>query len=475
MFVSFEYISVFFVISGFVAAFIILTDISGLRAQTITKITWFLTGLWESWLGVYVYFKVIKPFQKKGHDDQEPLFPEKILLSTVYSGAGCVLANILSSFFLIELQPDTNFLPYLWGLNYLSALFIGIAFRYAVIFPNKDNPPMPREVIKKSVENDFLPLTVWQTGVSFYETIVFLKNDSIFYNHNWDFYFMLQIASFSGFLVTYPVKKNIFKWKEIPPFNLWRTIIKKSLKFILYTVAVLIIIGTTGLLFLDPLVKTGLNKYGSDILKTPFKVNHVSISLPKMQMTLNDLKIENPKGYTLPYLTDIKSIVIRLDGKTLLSDTTVIKNIDISGVRISYEMLGDKSNISELYKNMSSSKESVSEQLLHENEKEGVQKNKQQSKKDFIIQQLSITQAFTDVVLSNEFINAPIEFTLALPDMNLHDIGSKKDPVSMEQIGSYILDTISLNISDNVAKNNTSRTNNEPLNLNKILNSIFTP
>lgn len=67
----FKAISILFVCSGFVTAFIIWTDIRQKKQPVkIMEAVWPLTGLWTSWLGLWVYFKFGRAEEPQQPDSQ---------------------------------------------------------------------------------------------------------------------------------------------------------------------------------------------------------------------------------------------------------------------------------------------------------------------------------------------------------------------------------------------------------------------
>lgn len=228
---SFEYISLFFIISGFLCGFIILIDILDDRPQKTTEMTlvWLLTGIWASWIGLFTYFKIgrtnkincdedtgcmrediVSAFSnKKNTDKNTPL--EKILLSTLICGAGCVPANLAAkgfSFFCPVYSgssvPDVS-----WGLAYVLAVFFAAGFQYAFIDPEQKTD-LPGKTLRTALKFSFPVSTAWQFGVYAYNSLIFNFYDLMIIN-SWSFWFMMQIAMFCGCLTACPVNGLMMK------------------------------------------------------------------------------------------------------------------------------------------------------------------------------------------------------------------------------------------------------------------------
>lgn len=216
--------SLFFVLSGIVCALIILFYIFPKRRQSmkIMEVVWPLTGLWANWPGLWAYLKMgiekhgnISPThppmqvkRKKGMEMkmEMPARPawQKITLSTLHCGAGCTLADLIGETFttFVPLAIGGSFLAGQWVLDYILALLIGIYFQYAAIRPMEN---LPRgKIIAKAFKIDFFSLTAWQIGMYGWMAICMFGMKLYLPHNSWQFWFMMQIAMYFGFLVSYP-------------------------------------------------------------------------------------------------------------------------------------------------------------------------------------------------------------------------------------------------------------------------------
>lgn len=235
---AFRYISIFFLISGIGIAIAILFHIYPRRRQPmrIMEAVWPLTGLWANWLGLWAYRKMGKtagPMKHSAttaagqmhmpgsamnrnmnmHMDRNmkmdmPARPkwQSITLSTLHCGAGCTLADILGETFtgFVPLSIGGSFIAGQWVLDYILALIFGIFFQYAAIRPMENLPR--RKVIAKAFKVDFFSLTAWQLGMYGWMAICMfgIFRYSGLPHNSWEFWFMMQVAMFFGFLTSYP-------------------------------------------------------------------------------------------------------------------------------------------------------------------------------------------------------------------------------------------------------------------------------
>lgn len=243
---TFRIISMFFVLSGFICAVIILLDLRKHRQpMRIMEAVWPLTGLWGNWPALWAYYAFGRNTAPHKRQDKQAMpfmdMPDKNLqetdmhgmkmpgtdmpamprhsrfqqtaLSTLHCGAGCTLADLLGEWFtfFIPVYIGGSVLAGQWTLDYLLALVIGVFFQYAAI-QSMEHLPVIRG-LGKALKADFLSLTAWQAGMYGWMAIFMfgIWEGQPLLKTNWEFWFMMQIAMFAGFLVSYPVNRLLIK------------------------------------------------------------------------------------------------------------------------------------------------------------------------------------------------------------------------------------------------------------------------
>lgn len=123
-------------------------------------------------------------------------------------------------------------------------------------------------------------------------------------------------------------------------------------KIILSFVAVVVLILAVVLWYvfnnLNGIVKEVVETAGSDTLKTPVSLGVVDIQLLEARASLGQFKIANYAGFAQPNLMAFDTITVALDKSSLGAEVIVIDEITISGVSISAEEKGGKTNIQTL-------------------------------------------------------------------------------------------------------------------------------
>lgn len=217
-------IASFFVCAGIVLALVLANLVSHHKpTMKIMGPVWVLTGLWAHFLGVWAYFKLglsknINHMPPINHvkDAQMPMNSPKwhsIALSTLHCGAGCTLADLIGEWFVfyVPISIGGSLVAGSWILDYVLALIFGFFFQYFAI--REMEKISPRAAWVRAVKADFFSLTAWQVGMYGWMALVMfvIFKDTTFTRTSWIFWFMMQIAMFFGFCLSYPVNALLIK------------------------------------------------------------------------------------------------------------------------------------------------------------------------------------------------------------------------------------------------------------------------
>ncbi len=190
---------------------------------------------------------------------------------------------------------------------------------------------------------------------------------------------------------------------------------------------VLVLVGVLGIiavvmigLSVNALVKAGVEKMGSRVLGVPVTVEDVDISLPSggslVQANLKQLVIQNPEGYETAHAFSFPNVQVRVNWKSLLSDTVVVEEVLIAGPSITFERLRLGNNLSAIQSNVKRNVRSGSDE---EHDEEG-HEERGESGKNVHIKTVTVKDAGINVSLFGGKSNV---MQLPLPDLELHDIG----------------------------------------------------
>lgn len=235
-------LAAFFVISGIISSFIIGFDlIRHKQSMKIMNLVWILTGMWAGVLALIVYFwfgrqnnqklasmpsqnEMSMPMQSKDsmHMDMSmdknmkmarPHW-QSVTLSTLHCGAGCTLADLIGEWFLyfVAIPIGGSLILGSAVTDYILALSIGIYFQYAAI--RSMYTISKGKAFAKAIKADVLSLTAWQIGMYGFMAVVlfWIFPDRDLSKTSWLFWFMMQLAMLSGFLISFPANILLIKF-----------------------------------------------------------------------------------------------------------------------------------------------------------------------------------------------------------------------------------------------------------------------
>lgn len=178
---------------------------------------------------------------------------------------------------------------------------------------------------------------------------------------------------------------------------------------------------------LDAIVKTAIEKYGSEITQVAVSVGSVELSPTDGKGALKGLRVGNPKGFRTPHAVSVGSIELAIDPASIASDVVKIRRIAIASPRISYEAgSGDKSNFDVIQRNV--------DRYLGKDRKE-----KASPENRMIVDQLSIRDikvTYSPILLEGK------GFEISLPDIELRDIGKAKGGVTSGELAKVVTDAL---------------------------------
>ena len=233
--------------------------------------------------------------------------------------------------------------------------------------------------------------------------------------------------------------------------------------FISLVAIILLAVGAVWL-SLESIVKTVVNKYGSEITGTEVKLGGFQFSPLNGTASVSRLTVANPKNYKSPYLFDLGSINVKVDVKSLTTDTIVIEEINIQKPVITYEMRSlTQNNIKQIQENISKNTASaVKEEQKTAAEPKKSAEQKAASKKVII---KKVIVAGGEIKAETPLEGKAAALDVKLPEITLKDIGQDKKgesiAASISKIFAKILNTASqtvvksgLNDVKNIAKEN---------------------
>lgn len=213
---------------------------------------------------------------------------------------------------------------------------------------------------------------------------------------------------------------------------------KGFLKFIKWTVIVIVALVVVSLLTLPftitPIVN-GAAAAGGAITGTKISVGKVGFNPFSGNLTVKQVQIGNPEGYSENNLFAVESIVVDLKMSSLSSDTIVIDNIEIQDPLIRYETQKGKSNFDTVMDRLNGGKKEQPAEKKEASEKKAEKRQKEAGRK-VVIKRFHLAGA--KVVAASGLLNGK-GITLPVPELTLTGIGEKSGGVTTLDVLNEII------------------------------------
>lgn len=220
---------------------------------------------------------------------------------------------------------------------------------------------------------------------------------------------------------------------------------------------------------LETIVKKVVNKYGSEITGTEVNLQGFKLSLTKGEGEISEITVANPKNYTAPNIFSLGDIFVKVDLKSLTTDTIVIEKIAINKPVITYEMLSlTQNNISQIQKNIAANTAAKSSQKAQA--KEEAPKDEASSKK-VVIKELVVANGEIQAIAN---INGKKDdLKVKLPQIVMKNIGDEKKGESIATTITKILNNILKTASKTVVESQLGDLKSvADENLNKVVGGV---
>jgi hypothetical protein len=220
--------------------------------------------------------------------------------------------------------------------------------------------------------------------------------------------------------------------------------------------AALAIVGVVVLLGnLDGIIKSGVEKVGSEATQTAVTVGAVKLEITSGSGQVDAIKIANPAGFKTEHAFYLGRIRLQVDPASIGSNPIVIKDITIEDPQVIYELDGSMST------NLGAIKESVAAFTKRASggskKKSGGGKPAEQSSEEkpageatkIIIEKLNFSGG--RVAVSASFLEGK-DVGADLPALHMTDIGKAEGGLTGEEVGGVILKALTDNALETAKK-----------------------
>lgn len=200
----------------------------------------------------------------------------------------------------------------------------------------------------------------------------------------------------------------------------------------LVVVVILVVLGIS--LFLDSIIKKGVETAGPMLTKVDVKLDGVSLSLLSGSGSIKGLVVGNPEGYHTPSAIQVGKASLALQPGSVLSDKVIIKSINVQGPEITYETNLKQSNIGKILANLDAVTGGAQQEPA-QTKSAGASKKLQVD--DFLITGGKVNVSLT--TLGGKSVSVP------LPEIHFTGLGTGPDGITAAELTKKVLAEIEKN------------------------------
>ena len=215
------------------------------------------------------------------------------------------------------------------------------------------------------------------------------------------------------------------------------------MKKILIGIAALAVLVIGAVLFtasnLDGLVKTAIEKVGSNVAGVAVTVSKVSISIKEGKASIEGLTIANPKGFVTANAIVLGNVSVALETASVTKSPIIIQDVSIVAPQVTYELSSTGgSNIDAIKKNVDLFTASKAKSA-DAPKAEASSKSSEEGGSKLVIDKLSVTGG--KVTLATPIPGGAA--SVKLGDITLNNIGKSSGGASAAEVAAQLLDAVS--------------------------------
>jgi uncharacterized protein involved in outer membrane biogenesis len=201
------------------------------------------------------------------------------------------------------------------------------------------------------------------------------------------------------------------------------------LALVLIVVAVLVV-GV----FLDKIVKTGVETVGPKIVQVPIKLDEIKLSLLTGSANVKGLVIGNPEGYKTPFAISVGTASVGVNPFTVLSGKIVVRSIVVDRPEITFEGGLSENNLGKIMDNVNAVAQAGGPASANKTDAASKKPAKKIEVDDFLITGAKVHVSLTGF--------GGKEMTLPLPPIHLTNLGKGSDGLTATDLTRAILQAI---------------------------------
>jgi uncharacterized protein involved in outer membrane biogenesis len=199
----------------------------------------------------------------------------------------------------------------------------------------------------------------------------------------------------------------------------------------------------------NKIVKNLIVNQGSQTLGQQVSVGRIDTSIASSSIKISNIEIKNLEGFKNKNIIQIKNINADFLFTSLFKDTIIIKNINIEGATLYYEVLISnkevKDNVSS-FKPADKKTATSSVKTTDVSKEQEISNQSKKKNKDFLINQLTINNSTINA--SSEFLD--IKKDINLSKMSFNNVGTIEQATKFRELIQMIFSNVLLNINNEI-------------------------
>ena len=199
----------------------------------------------------------------------------------------------------------------------------------------------------------------------------------------------------------------------------------------------------------DKIVKNLIIDQGNQALGQQISIGKIATSILGSSIKISNIEIKNLDGFKNKNIIQIKNINANFVLTSLFKDTIVIKDINIDGATLYYEVLINNKEVKDNVSSFKPALKNPSDASAKEIEASKELESKNQSKKknkEFLINQLIINN--TKINASSEFLD--INKDINLNKMSFNNVGTAEKSTKFKEVLQMVFANVLLNINNEI-------------------------
>lgn len=212
-----------------------------------------------------------------------------------------------------------------------------------------------------------------------------------------------------------------------------RILLSMGIGLLVLIIVTAIVVG----LFLDKIVKAGVERVGPKITQTTVTVDAVNLSLLTSSARVKNLVVGSPEGYKAPNAISVGLATVSVSPMSVLSDTIVVKSVRIESPEITFEGSLSRNNLNRIMENVNGVDKNGGPESTNKTATAGGKPGKKIEVDDLLITGAKVHGTLT--LFGGKEVTIP---SLTLPDIELHDLGKGSEGITATDLTKQVLSAV---------------------------------